>query len=271
MIVPQMIATNRYERPLAVEYTLGVSGRDGVSGLIFGSITLLPDLPEIDSREAVNLVLEDLIGLPQSTLPPEWTGRLVVPGISQLETEIEIRIGEIEKLKKEVVSLESQRGALEWYRKLLYASGAELEMVFRKCLETMGGAVTPAKYSQEEFVLDFEDRRCLVECKGVSKSAALTHVRQLTSYTLQYEEDEGKSGRGVLFVNAWRNLPPEVRESEEAPTFPANVIAAARQHAIALVSSVDFFSAYCEFLAGRMEGSAILRHLTSSSGVVAFR
>ncbi|HUN72031.1 MAG TPA: hypothetical protein VMU52_06945, partial [Steroidobacteraceae bacterium] len=230
----------------------------------------LPHLPDVDSREAMNLLLEDLLDLPQVALPPEWAAELLVPRAPEIESQITAKRAEIDALNQQIVRLEKEKGDLVWCRKLLYESGTELERVFSDCLAKLGGQITPATYSQEEFVLEFEGMRSLVECKGVSKSASLAHVRQLTSYTLQYEEDEGASGRGILFVNAWRDLHPGRRESDGTPAFPPNVISAAEQRGIALLSSTEFFRAYCEFLAGRFEGAAILRRLSSSTGVVTF-
>jgi len=128
----------------------------------------------------------------------------------------------------------------------------------------------PTQYSQEEFVFDFEDQRCLVECKGVSKSAARGHVNQLTTYVDQYQETAGAAGKGVLFVNAWRNHPPMQRGEVDTPIFPPNVIERATQLGFALVSSLDFFNAFSQFLDGKVEGVAILRPLIAANGVVKF-
>jgi len=270
-VFQQPIVTNRYGSALAVEYMLVIYGATGESIRKFGVITLLPDIPDLDSREATNLVLEDLLGLPQTALPPAWAEALVVPGVAQLEAEMATRNGQIKQLEGEITDLEDRKNELEWYRKLLYESGTELENVFSKCLQRMGGSVTPAKYSREEFVLDFEGQLSLVECKGVSsRSASLTNVRQLADYMLKYEEDVGVTGKGILFVNAWRNLPASERDQPGTPIFPPNVIERAVELKIALVSSVEFFRAFCDFLAGQVEGTTILRRLSSSSGVVTF-
>jgi hypothetical protein len=270
-IIPQdLIAANRYGKALAVRFPISVQTKKG--GLIVqaGSIVVLPDIPEIESRTAINLVLEDLLGLPQVELPPEWAATLSVPGVAELRAQIDARGTAIRKLEIEVETLEGRIAEREWYKKLLYASGPELESVFAKSLEQMGATITPAQYSQEEFVLAFEGSRCLVECKGVSKSAARAHIGQLTVYMDAYEENEGAAGKGVLFVNAWRNLPFVDRETATTPTFPPNVIERAENLGIALVSATSFFSAFCKFLEGRLDGLTILRKVITTDGVVIF-
>jgi hypothetical protein len=71
-------------------------------------------------------------------------------------------------------------------------------------------------------------------------------------------------------VNAWRTLPLAERVGEGTPTFPPNVIDQAAQFGIALVSSAEFFRVFCEFLEGRVDGTAVLRKLATSNGVVNF-
>jgi hypothetical protein len=263
------LATNRYDKRLATIITIRATGKQSAAITTnFGPLVLLPDIPELDSGEGMNLVLEEILGLPQTTLPPAWAADLVVPGIVELDTAIEARQETIRGIKIEIATMVMKKGELEWFRKLVYETGTELEKVFSVCLERMGGSITPARYSQEEFVFEFEGQRSLVECKGVVKSASLTHLRQLTDYTLKYEQDEGAIGKGVLFVNAWRNLPLTDREKDDTLTFPANVIARASQLGIALVSSIGFFHAFCQFLEEKKDGAAILRLLSATNGVV---
>jgi hypothetical protein len=134
----------------------------------------------------------------------------------------------------------------------------------------LGGSVEPAKYSQEEFILMYGSGTCLVECKGVGKSIALTHLRQLTDYLLRYEEEEKKAGKGILFGNAWNELAPGDRGKVDTPIFPDNVVRRAQQLDIALVSSDKFFAIFEKYLAGKVSADAILRRITESVGVVEF-
>src|SRR5262249_55763266 len=121
------------------------------------------------------------------------------------------------------------------------------------------------------FVLEYKGKLYLVECKGVGKSIALGHVRQLSDYVLKFEEDEGKPGQGILFGNAWKGRSLQERGTTSTVTFPENVINAANRFGIALVNSVDFFDAFAGFLAGQVSGETILDRITSSNGVVSFQ
>jgi len=236
-----------------------------------GEIVLLPLIEELDHREAVRLILQDLTGVETTTeLPPEWAESIGVPGVASIEDKIANNAGEIEVIQAQIDNLKGEQASLEKYRKLLYASGTELEEIVRECLEMLGGQVTPAQYGQEEFVLVFEEHECLIEVKGVGKSISLGDVRQLNDYLLQCEEKTGKPPKGILFGNAWRNDPPEDRDSNDKPEFPQNVVDRAIQYRIALVSSREFFVVFCHFLQDRTLGTNILLQIIETAGIVNF-
>jgi len=169
-----------------------------------------------------------------------------------------------------VDKFEAQIGEICSYRQLLYSTGPELEEVVRRSFQYLGGTVTPAKYSQEEYILEFDGQEFLVEVKGVSKSVSLSHLRQLNDYLLKYQEDTGKEIKGILFANTWRNLPPEQRTSEDTPEFPDNVVKRAKQWDISLVSSRAFFEVFLQVLKDKSLSKQILRTATSSNGIAQF-
>jgi hypothetical protein len=235
-----------------------------------GRFILLPHLEDTDDRRAANLALEDLLGLPQETLPPEWADTVAMPLVGDLRAEIEERKNIIVRVEKEIDDRLGKIADLEVFKKLLYVGGHELENLFEHCLEHCGGIISPARYSDEEFVLEYNGESYLIECKGVGKSIARSHVVQLLGYLAKFEENEGRSGKGILLGNAWKDLPIDERGQTDSATFPDNVITSAASNHIALVSSVDFFRVFCRFLTGEVTGTAILDRITCAVGVVSF-
>ncbi|CAG9233760.1 hypothetical protein BGLA2_610036 [Burkholderia gladioli] len=110
----------------------------------------------------------------------------------------------------------------------------------------------------------------LAECKGVSKSISLANLRQVQDYVLKYEEDENSKGKGILFGNAWRGLPPAERDTKDRPIFPPNVIERAQQFGVSLVSTLDLYRAFSRFLSGEVSPQAILSVITEANGVADF-
>lgn len=237
---------------------------------ITGEIVLLPLIEKLDHKEAVRLVLEDLIGSSMGYAPPSWVDSIVVPHIAEIETEIKEKEIQIDEISGYIGKLENRRESLNNYRKLLYSSGFDLEEIVKICFEELGAKVTPARYGQEEYVLEYGEREYLIEVKGISKSISLGHLRQLNDYILKYEEDTGKACKGILFGNSWRTTPPEERNTSEKPEFPNNVISRAEQWNIALISSAKFFEAFCQFMNNRSKGTQVLQDMINTSGVVEF-
>jgi len=267
---------NREQRTLAGSYhwwteaeqTTGAHPKKEVE---LGPIVLLPLLKEFDSRESTNILLEDILGKPQVSLPPSWVDNVKIPPITDINTKIAHHAGTIKKHQEEIDKLDKQKKDLEYYKKLLYADGRELEDVFKKCLLDLGASVTPAKYAEEEYCLQYQKNDYPVEAKGNTKSISLTNLRQLMDYLLIYDEKTGKQNKGILLGNAWKHIPVNKRNEHGKPTFPSNVIQRAEATNIALVSSVDFFNAFCEFLENKSLGKKILDHIINQTGVVSFK
>ena len=278
----KMLLRNRYGKMLSGIYNIAIYYKKKIThpystrvtygygqepDKVFGEIILLPFIQELDYREALNLVLEDLLGEPQIPLPPAWVTKVKMPFIEDFDSKIAVKESEIEDIQKEIDNLQKQKEEIEAFKKLIYSDGADLEEVFRKCLQEMGGEVNPPKYSQEEFILVYKNKEYLVEAKGVSKSISLTHLRQLVDYLLKYEEETGIKCKGILFGNPWKNLPIEKRNTKGKPNFPSNVLERAKDWRISLVSSIDFFSVLCRFLKDRSLGPRILDAIINSNGL----
>ncbi|MFX1589950.1 MAG: hypothetical protein ACFFC1_17545 [Promethearchaeota archaeon] len=249
-----------------------VSSQDALKKLkVSGKIILLPLLENLEDRDAVNLVLEDLIGKKQTSLPPSWSDKIKMPFVDEIDKKIENCQKEIDNQFVEISKLEKSKLEFEEYKKLLYTDGPELEEIFKKCLNELGAKVEPARYSEEEYCLVYNEEDYPVEAKGVSKSIALVHLRQIRDYMDIYEDKTGKESHGILLGNAWKNIPIEERNSKEKPIFPNNVIKRATNLNISLVSSVDFFYAFCGFLEDKSLGQKIIDKIVNSVGVVSFK
>ncbi len=215
-------------------------------------------------------MLEDLTGKTLGYIPPGWVDTVSVPHVTEVEEEIQKREKQIDSLYDEIGQLNDERNVLNSVLKLLYASGHDLEEIVQFCFEELGAKVTPAKYGQEEYVLQYEGKEYLVEVKGISKSVSLTHLRQLNDYILKYEEDTGQACRGILFGNAWRTIPPHERNTTDKPEFPDNVVKRAEEYNVALISSTKFFEIYCQFMNDKSKAPLIMKEILNHNGVIGF-
>ena len=263
---------NRYGGTIAGSWIIEVIEHiRGTDNRIFsGEIVLLPLIEKLDHKEAVRLVLEDLTGKTLGYTPPGWVDTVSVPHVTEVEEEILKREKQINSLYGEIGQLKDERNALNSILKLLYASGHDLEEIVQFCFKKLGAEVTPAKYGQEEYVLQYEGNEYLVEVKGVSKSISLTHQRQLYDYMINYEENTGQTCKGILFGNAWRTIPPNKRNTTDKPEFPDNVVIRAKELNVALISSTRFFEVYCQFMNDKSKAPLIMKEILNHNGVIGF-
>ena len=279
----EVLIKNRYDALLSCSYSFEIYKKkykqemyDGYYYFpqepddVFGEVNLLPLIPELDYKEALNLILEDIIGKKQTSLPPNWTNKIEMPLINEINNDIEELLKNISDEQSQIHQLTVQKVEIEEYKKLVYTDGKELEDIFKKCLESLGGKIEPAKYSNEEYCFIHKGNECPIEAKGVTKSVSLTHLRQLIDYVLKYEEETGKNCLGILLGNAWKSIPLENRNTTDRPYFPSNVIQRSNDLNIALISSLDFLDIYKKFLRDNSIGKKILDRIVQSKGVVDF-
>lgn len=272
---------NRYGRVLAGQCQIEVkkgkksSNINGASysaypdtpDFISGSIILLPLIEGVVTEEALADILKEEIGYSLASLEPDWAKEIKMPFVADLDKNISQASAVILEEQKKIKNFSEQINEINSYRRLLYGTGPELEEVVKKSFIALGAKIAPAKYGQEEYILEINNEEYLVEVKGVAKSITLGHLRQLNDYMLKYQEDTGKVCKGILFGNAWRNLPPSDRGLESTPEFPDNVIQRAQQWGISLVSSRTFFFAFVEALNDKKRSHQILSAVIVANGV----
>jgi len=257
------LVTNRYGKYLAGRFYFATSRWTS------GSLYFLPCPTEITDIEAINFILEKLFNVYQRTPPPKWTKLIEVPGLRNIQINIETNIKKITQLSEENDEFKEKESELISYRELLYETGTPLEDIIRKVF-TVLGYKPKSPFYKEEYVIGYEKKVGIIECKGNKKSIKRNDFRQLLDYLKEYEIDYESKHKGILIGNAWRLKPLEERDRSETPIFPDDVIKIATKQEIALVSTIDLFNVFCKFLEGRIKAKDIVKKIFSAKGIVNF-
>ncbi|HVO84971.1 MAG TPA: hypothetical protein VMU60_11155 [Syntrophobacteria bacterium] len=274
---------NRYDKALAVRFHYEVSQPESAKTdysqktteeekprLVSGSFAVLPLLSNLEDREAITVLLQDLTGAPQESEPPGWAQNIPMPGIARLDKEIQVNRTKIKYMKRVIGNLENSKTELEQYKKILYTSGSELERTFDLFATKLGATLQKSKYANEERFIEYGNDKLLVYIKARETAISLTDLRILNDHLLHHEEDTKTRIKGVLLGNAWKNLPIAKRDSQEMPYFPESVLERAKQFEIALVSSGDFFHAFCTFIEKAEVAAVIFDSMMRQTGRVNF-
>lgn len=285
-VKPEMgiIAENRYTRPIAIrlgyslyqfkdESTLkaaiasinSYNYYDKKLMFVSGKIDLLPPTTEIDSREAINVILEDLWSIQQKTPPPEGIDEILLPGEAELKQEIKEKLDKIGELNAEVSDLEARKDKLTQFKQMLYETGKPLEEICKLTFSKLGCEVDD---SVEDFILVMGDKEVIVEVKGREGSILRQDGSQLAqnrrNYAISKERDINEV-KPILLGNPWRlKFPLEARPKQQL--FASHLVGDAKNERMALVTTVELFKAYYAFLEGKSSKEEIIKQLLSGIG-----
>jgi len=285
-VLPKMrvIAENRYTRPIAIAlwYELyqfknetELKGAIASASAFYyyesrrvqtsGEIILLPPPTEIDSREAINILLEDLWGIQQKTPPPEGIDKILLPGEDSLKQQIKEKLDKVGELNAEISDLEKQVEEKAQFKRLVYETGDPLENICKLTLRQLGCKTDD---SVEDFILITGDKEAIVEVKGRERSILREDGAMLAQNRSNYAIQKGKGIReikAILLGNPWRLVLPLEERAKKEP-FSIHLVEDANIEDMALVTTVELFRAYCEFLKGNISSDEIIEHLFSGVG-----
>jgi len=286
-VKPSMVvlAENRYRKPLAISmlYELyDVADKRDLenaikspnqfdideSKLLFrsGILHLLPPTTSLDRKEAINLLIEDFLGIQQRTPPPYGIDDVLVPGESSLKREIEENLVKTEELKAVNIGIQARMDEITQYKQLIYETGIPLEEICKLTFIALGCEVDD---SVEDFILSMGGREAIVEVKGRERTILRGDGSQLAqnrrNYVIQNDKDMGEV-KAILLGNPFRlDLPVEERVKKES--FAQHLVRDARVENMALVSTVELFNSYCAFIEGKVSRDDIINRLFSGVGI----
>ena len=238
VIQHEPVAANCYHRMVAVKLRLAFHGivydRYGGRGVSqeperrSGDLILLPQPTDVSDRDAVNVLLESFFGIPRESMPPEWTGEVRLPGEEALIKEDEKHAASVQELSEKRERIAKGIWDLREYKRLLYETGPALEAICKRVLSELGASVREAEVAQEDFVVEWNGLKAVVEVKGHTRTVRVDDLRQLGHYRDEYRIKNGKEIKGILLGNAWRLEHPGRRTGRQEFTQDAIEYATSR-------------------------------------------
>ncbi len=155
---------------------------------------------------------------------------------------------------------------LRAWKRLIYATGPELEEQVRRALNLFGFAVEPGLPGRDDFIVEADGAPAVVEVKGVTGSASETHAAQLEKWASTYTADHGGvAPKGILVVNAFRDKPLQGRTQA---IFPDQMLRYSEQREHCLVSGVQLLGMVVEVLADPARAIVVRRRLMETRGIL---
>lgn len=187
----------------------------------------------------------------------------VTKDIIQIEDKISI-------LEQEKLSEISKRENYERIRDtLLYRAGKILEDVTKEVLRELGIEARDGTIGKEDTQFIYDEKHYISEIKGsIGSCQKNNHVGQLKNHMSEYETDNIVKVKGILIMNAWRELPLEDRDKTDTKVFPQESVNVAIISNIVLMTTQQLFVAYCDNLEGKFNLEEFISKVDSTSGIL---
>lgn len=164
-----------------------------------GAAYLLPLKPDYPFSRAAAELLSHLHGfsIEQSSVP-DWAENKQLPRQQEI-------IDKYNELKNEFERL-------DWFKKLLYEGGQELETVVLDAFDELGFETRPEVSGKRDGAIDLGEDLFVLETHGTENAIGVGKVDQLDRWVRDAEEEfENKEVEGLLVANAYRRQEPENR------------------------------------------------------------
>jgi hypothetical protein len=195
---------------------------------------------------------------------PTWTDDLTV-GDEEAKREALKRAEE--RSQKALRAVDAAGAAVEKLRrrKLLFTgSGKAFENVVGEAFVALGFAVEEGEPGRTDRVLGHPvEGPAVVEAKGKGKSAAEADCAQLEKWVSEYHVEQGQQPKGILVVNAWRDvmLPKRVKAS-----FPDQMLPYAKARGHCLMTGLQLLGAWLEAEARPSSRGVIAKQIYATVG-----
>jgi hypothetical protein len=173
-----------------------------------------PNPAHVDLVDALMRLVELHTGHEQL---PGWTERLVLPGERDARRRLTAAQAKTQTWRDTALAREEALRQIQRRKGLLTASGTALERLVEEALTTLGFEVEVGPDGRVDRVLRLGDRVAVVEVKGQKHSAKEGDAAQLNKWVAAYHADHGVQPKGILVVNAYRDLPLPQRTDEAFP------------------------------------------------------
>lgn len=197
-----------------------------------------------------------------STLP-EWTK-------SYRTDEEKNKIKDIKKNENEIIKLEkkntkdlSQLSSLEDEKRIFTTDSTELENIVKNIFIGIGLQVIKAGGNEEDLVLTDGTNHLVLEVKGTDGSATEKHTSQTVKWRENYFIDTDIKAKGVLVVNAFKSKELDKRQE----TFPNQLLKSAEHQDLCLMSSIQLYNIYKEYMNGNLNKEDIVNSIINQKGI----
>ncbi len=257
----KVLATGGSGVPIAMEFPV-----------LGGQVVFLPVMAESPYANRSNLA-EALVdacvrhgGSEHGAAAPYWARSQALPGLEQLEAELEESESAAAEAKAHAETVRDRHDLLARHRRLLWEDGAQFAGAVVDALRLIGFTVQHT--AGDPILLESEGTRAYLEVESSREQVVEWPYIRLQRRLEQNLLKQGELLKGVIVANGWREKDPEQREEE----LTAPLRAACENYRYTLVSGRSLFELVRRALGGADDASllAVRRRIMTGAGLLSF-
>jgi len=218
----------------------------------------------LDIAESIVGAIRQMVGSGGTEEPPWWASGVPVPGLEQVEAELEeARLAASDASAREA-AVQERHDLLTAHRRLLWSDGPAFALAVSKALRDLGFAITSR--IGEPLAVENEQVQALVECESsrdqVTEWPYVRLQRRLEERLLAAKE----ALRGIVVVNGYRGHPLDARTEQ----FTDALRIACENYRYSLLTGETLFALVQRALGGADESTltGIRRRILGRSGLI---
>jgi len=148
------------------------------------------------------------------------------------------------------LKIQQQQQLLSTYaelKQLLFATSSTLEERVKQILKEFGYQLLHTEKNRDDVIISHKDQVAVIEIKGQKGSAAEANAAQLMKWVTTYHHDMGKSPKGILIINAFKDK--ALIERNESP-FPDQMMDYCKKMELTLLTTTQLLGLYLDFKTG---------------------
>lgn len=195
---------------------------------------------------------------------PDWSNNYFIPSEREAKLQVESLKIEIELLSQELAERNQAISNLNKKKILFTGTGNNLETEIQNIFSQIGFEVLKPDGNRDDLIIKYNDQVAVVEIKGISGSAAEKHAAQLEKWVSDYFEKNEKQPKGILIVNAFKDLELRLRTEK---SFPDQMLKFSKQREHCLITTLQLLGLYYEIINNPPKKEELINSLFETIGV----
>lgn len=197
---------------------------------------------------------------------PGWVTSYSFPEEDALAATASALQVELDELLRKLDEVKAKQAAEDRWKRLLFTSGESLEKEVERALSVLGFSMLPKISGRADVRAEADDRKFVVEVKGLAKSAAEKNAAQLEKWVAEEAIDGDLDWKPVLIVNTWREVDIAQRSNSD---FPDQMLRYSKSRGHCLMTTSQLLAMTRAVLSDSSKAESVRDEIFSTVGVIA--